>query len=354
MAPFPKNRITLKHIAEKAGVSRMTVSLALRNDASLPENTRLRIQAIAEELGYQPDPDIARLMEVVRAKKIRTELSKIAYLTTYHNRSDWQQQSTQQLYYEGARQRAREYGYELEEYWLRTPGLTARRLSEIIYNRGIEGALVAPLPTPEPIFDGFYWDYISAVELGYSLPQPALNRACNHQFQSMMLLARTLYKLGYRRIGLAMARDQDDRVNHNWRAAYVAAQSLWAKPPHQIPFLLSNRWSKSIFRRWLNTNRPECIISIGKDVARWLHEMGFETPRDVGLANVDLSPDMKALTGIDQNSRMVGVAALDLLISQIRHNERGIPTVPRVVMVEGTFVKGTSTCEFSRRSIRSE
>lgn len=338
----PKERITLKHIAEQADVSRMTVSLALRDDPLLPQATRTRIQAIARQMGYRPDPDMARLMEVIRARKKRVEPNKIAYLTAYDNRPDWKKESTQWLYFDGAQRRAHECGYVLEEHWLRAPGMTDRRLSEIIRNRGIEGVIVAPLPGHEPIFDGFRWEYVSAVELGYSLSRPALNRACNHQFQSMMLLIQTLHAWGYRRLGLAMPRDQDDRVNHHWRAAYLAGQQLWAGSPNQPMPFLPDKWTRTEFERWLKASRPDCVVTIGKDVASWLAKLGWRTPQDIGLANVDLSPSMVGVTGIDQNSRRVGAAALDLLISQIRHNERGIPPVPRIVMLEGTFVPGST------------
>jgi LacI family transcriptional regulator len=340
---LPKEKITLKHIAAEAHVSRMTVSLALRDDASLPAATRARIQALAAQMGYHPDPEIVRLMEVIRARKQRKQQSKIAYLTAYKNRSDWKMESTQWLYFEGAQQRAEECGYVLEEHWLRAPGMTDRRLSEIIRNRGIEGAIVAPLPGHEPIFDGFHWEYVSAVELGYSLTRPALNRACNHQFQSMMLLLQTLSGDGYRRIGLAMPNDQDSRVNHHWRAAYLTGQSLWCTRANRLAPLLTDRWTKPEFEKWLKSSRPDCIITIGRDALRWLTGWGLRMPQDIGLANVDLSPDMHGITGIDQNSRKVGAAALDVLISQIRHHERGIPSVPKIVMVEGTFVMGATT-----------
>jgi len=353
MSP-PFNRITLKDIAEAAGVSRMTVSLALREDRSLPETTRSRIKAIANKLGYQPDPDLIRFMEVIRAKKQKGVPSKIAYLTAYENRFDWRKESTQWLYFEGAHGRARECGYVLEEHWLREPGMTDRRLSEIIRNRGIEGVIVAPLPGHEPIFDGFCWDYASSVELGYSLSRPALNRACNHQFQSMMLLFLSLSDFGYSRIGLAMPRSQDERVNHHWRAAFLTGQSLRTKPARHLAPFLPEKWSKSAFEEWFRKSRPDCLITIGRDAAGWLARMGIRTPRDVGLANVDLSPDMHGITGIDQNSRKVGAAAVDLLISQMRHNERGIPAVPRIVMVEGTFIRGSTTLAQSEGSKRTD
>lgn len=353
MASPRKERVTLKDVADAANVSRMTVSLALRDAPSLPEATRARVRAVAARIGYQPDPDISRLMEVVRAKKARAEPSKIAYLTAYQNRSAWEKEATQWLYYDGARKRAHDCGFVLEEHWLRAPGMTDRRLSEIIHARGIEGAIVAPLPGHEPIFDGFRWDYVSAVELGYSLSRPALNRACNHQFQSMMLLARSLRDTGYERTGLALSRDQDERVNHNWRAAYLAAQSLWTKPANRIEPFLPVDWNRLAFQRWFNDTRPDCIITIGRDVARWTSQLSLRIPQDIGLANVDLSPDMTGITGIDQNSRKVGAAAVDLLLSQIRNSERGIPGVPRIVMVEGTFVPGTTTRAPARKSART-
>ena len=52
----------MRAIAEKAGVSTMTVSLALRDHASIPESTRTLIKAIASELGYRPDPVLRAIM----------------------------------------------------------------------------------------------------------------------------------------------------------------------------------------------------------------------------------------------------------------------------------------------------
>lgn len=64
---------TFELIAKRAGVGKPTVSLALRNSPELLEKTRLRIQDVARELGYKPnpselaDPDIPnpKLMNVI-------------------------------------------------------------------------------------------------------------------------------------------------------------------------------------------------------------------------------------------------------------------------------------------------
>jgi DNA-binding LacI/PurR family transcriptional regulator len=48
-------RVRLDDIAKRAGVSKMSVSLALRNDCSVSQEMRRRIHALAEEMGFVPN-----------------------------------------------------------------------------------------------------------------------------------------------------------------------------------------------------------------------------------------------------------------------------------------------------------
>jgi hypothetical protein len=45
-------------------------------------------------------------------------------------------------YLQGARERCRQLGYRLEEIWANEPDMTMRRLSQILYQRSIEGVVV--------------------------------------------------------------------------------------------------------------------------------------------------------------------------------------------------------------------
>lgn len=344
------HHVPLSAIAAAANVSRMTVSLALRNSPSLPASTRHRIQDLARRMGYRPDPDIAHLMERIREKRRHVQRNTIAYLTAYEGHFTWKDHPTQLMYYSGAKQRAQEYGYVLEEFWLRETGMTERRLSEIIRNRGIEGLIVAPLPSTAPLYKDFNWEYFSAVELGYSLAKPALHRACNHQFQSMMTLIKELAHRGYRRFGLAVHIEQDERVNYHWRGAFAAGSSLWGAQP-SVPPLLASKWTIDVFDQWLQDHGPDVIITVSAEVHDWLERLGRKIPEDVALANVDLRPTMAGTTGIDQNSVLVGATAVDLLISLVRHGERGIPNVPKIIMVEGRFVSGKTAPRVERKSL---
>src|SRR5215471_9030661 len=51
----PRAMIRLKDIAEKAGVSVMTVSKALRDEPDVSATTKARIKALAQQMGYLPD-----------------------------------------------------------------------------------------------------------------------------------------------------------------------------------------------------------------------------------------------------------------------------------------------------------
>jgi LacI family transcriptional regulator len=73
-------RPSCKTIAEEAGVSRMTVSMALRDHPRVAPETRERIKAIAIRQGYTPDPNLTQLMRYLRKRDISKEEPVIALL----------------------------------------------------------------------------------------------------------------------------------------------------------------------------------------------------------------------------------------------------------------------------------
>src|SRR5262249_1455189 len=60
--------VRLKDIAERAGVSVMTVSKALRDEPDVSANTKARIKVLAQQLGYVPDSS---------AQGLRTRTTKL-------------------------------------------------------------------------------------------------------------------------------------------------------------------------------------------------------------------------------------------------------------------------------------
>jgi LacI family transcriptional regulator len=89
----------------------------------------------------------------------------------------------------------------------------------------------------------------------------------------------------------------------------------------------------------LKKYKPDAILTDVSELPGLLKKIGCKIPDDLGLATTSVL-DGNADAGIDQNSKEIGKVAIQLLISLINHNERGIPRVCREVLVEGQWVDG--------------
>ena len=136
-------RVTLADIATRAEVHVTTVSLALRNHPRLPEKTRTRIQKLAKEMGYQPDPVLQALVAYRGKVMERRNPPTLAYITNWDTKLGWQKTTAHPEFYEGAKSKAEELGFKLDHFWMGEPGLSHTRMSKILQARGITGVLIA-------------------------------------------------------------------------------------------------------------------------------------------------------------------------------------------------------------------
>jgi len=71
------SRVTIRDVAEKAGVSRQTVSRAINDQQGIDANTRARVLAVAREMGYAPSR-LARGLKTNRTHTIGLVVPDIA------------------------------------------------------------------------------------------------------------------------------------------------------------------------------------------------------------------------------------------------------------------------------------
>lgn len=338
----PTKRVSLQQIAAEAGVSRATVSRALRNHPAIPPRTRKRIQAIARRWGHATNPLISTLMTHVRATSSGKHLGTLAYLTAWSTRDGWKSNATDTKYFEGAMERARRSGFRLEEFWLKEPGMTSRRMSEILHTRGITGIIVAPLPFP-PVRGhlSLHWTDFAAVTLGYSVWRPNLDRVASHYSNNLVRVVHQLRRLGHRRIGFALQEGLDERTDRNMISSFQFLQQ-GMQTSARIPALTVSQDGKRDFDRWLRANSPDVVISFGGPVLPWLRELGLNVPKDVGFVDLDLHDKSGSIAGIDQHSESLAATAVDLLIAQLHRSEYGLPKLPKLMLMEGTWVSGAT------------
>jgi LacI family transcriptional regulator len=334
-----ERRVTLRDIAKRTGYHYSTVSLALRGDLRIRGGTRETILRVAKELGYRPDPMLGKLAAYRRGLKHPVSAASMAYLVNWSSRELWGKEHSETRFLEGAKRRANELGYHLEEVWANEPKLTGRRLSEILSTRNYDGLVVARTPSGRGHL-GLDWSQFSAVKIGHSLVYPRLHCVENNQYQIMQLAIRTLRRKGYRRVGLAMRALSDETVNHGWKAGYLVETD---RPGFErIPMLITKNWNAATFKKWFQRYNPQVVVSVHLKILNWLRELGVRVPDDVGYVDLDCNDRSGARAGVYQRYEQVGAAAVNALNGLIMHSERGIPETPQLILLEGMWVDGAT------------
>ncbi len=352
-----ERRVTLADVARKAGVHVTTVSLALRNHQRLPLVTRERIQKLARSLGYAPDPMLRALVAYRGKMTERRNPATLAYVTNWDTRWGWKKVTAHPDFYAGAMAKALELGYKLEHFWMREPGLTHGRLSNILKARGINGVIIASHQREVDVELHFDWTSFSAVKIDYFPHRPALHNVTNNQCDIIRLAMQRVMAAGYRRIGFVMHRGWDHSVDHLWTAGFLCEQAK-LRPEERIPMMLFpeaepvESWineskgdvvpeSRS-FARWFREYRPEVVISKGSFVLPSLAAMHVRVPRDVAFVDVFLNKFSGRTAGVRQNHATVGELAVEVLAGQLQHNKYGVPEIPTTTYVEGSWFDGAS------------
>lgn len=336
-APSPKRAPTLRSIAAAAGVSPMTVSLALRNHPSAAAATRQRVQRVAAKLGYRPDPTIARLMTHLRTQRSHRLQAALCCLTTFARLSD---EPYPTAILQGAKQRAHELGYSME---LLVVGhestATPARLERILRARGVQGLLLLPMAGSGEFRGVDHWERFSVVSATLSVTAPATHRVVPNAFDNVLELCRQLGAQGRQRLGLVTTREQDARVGHRFTAAIGwYNRHACARPVEPLVF---DRAIAVGFADWFRRERPDAIIGHSASELREIEKLiPPQQRRHLTLVSTSkVTPgDRVDYAGIDERPGEIGRASTDLLASLIQHGDRGLPKIPRVTMITGEFV----------------
>jgi LacI family transcriptional regulator len=337
-----KSRITLGDIARLCNVHLSTVSLALRNSPKLPRKTRDRIHATAIKLGYVPDAALQALVAYRKSVRGASYQSTIAWINNWEKREELRTVKSFDEYWRGASVRAAALGHKLEEFWTRDPQISPARLAAILHARNIRGLVVAPQEHAGTRL-GLDFDGFSAVALGYSLQPMKLHIVTNHQFVSIIRLIKKLRELGYRRIGLYLSNDWDNKVNNGFISGFAMAQSGMPRA-ERVPPHLTDSFTAPDFIKWIKTRRLDVVVSqaIVDRQLGWLKAAGLSVPGDIGLADLCAQPDIPGVAGIYQNDRLIGATAIDVLAGMMQRNERGLPETIVYTLVDGVWQPGGS------------
>jgi LacI family transcriptional regulator len=330
---------SLRAIAQRAEVSVAAVSMALRNHPRIPDGTRERIQRLALELGWRPNPLLAEAMSAIRSGQPVSERVTLAWVTAHAKRDSWRRVPFFRRSFEGASRRAAAAGYRLDHFWLGDADGHAARLSDILVARGIVGLVVAPLPKPSAL--ALDWEHFSAVTIAYSLTAPRLHRATDSHVSSARRALTALVSAGRRRIGLALEDVSERRVNGLWTAGYLLEAHDGGQaggPQIHRPAQLE----EGPFIDWVRRAGIDAVIGTDTRLVAWLRAAGVHVPGDVAYADLDVPADDGSIAGIYQDAEGIGSAAIDLVAGQLLRHERGLPECPKAISIESRWVDGAT------------
>ncbi|PTX91665.1 LacI family DNA-binding transcriptional regulator [Opitutus sp. ER46] len=351
-----KTRVTQTDIARAAGVHNTTVSLALRNSPAIPEATRARIQAIAEEMGYHPDPALQALVAYRNGRMPARCHGTIAYVTNATSRWGWQSAPADAKFYAGAQRKAEQSGFQLEHFWCGEPDVTPRRLSNMLFHRGITGVILASHRPECDALGEMDWSHFTAIKIGCFPHSPGLHRVMYDRSGVIRLAMKQALAAGYERIGLVMPTLWDDAADQAWSAGFLAEQYRLPEES-RIPILLYGERGRmpdetpdrtgpavdiAALAAWYNRHEPEVIISIAPFVREQLTRLKLNVPRDVGYVDLFLEGTEHGVAGICENCERVGEVATELLVAQMHQNLTGLPPVPTTTLVEGRWTPGAT------------
>lgn len=345
LAKQKQTLVGLQAVAREAGVSPMTVSRVFHRDPNVQPKNRRAVERAARKLGYQPDPLITRLMARVRSYRQRRLTSVIAVVRDESPGDALHDAAYQYVALDDIRQRAGKHGYLAEEFFLGRGGITAARLVQILRSRGIEGLILSPQSSKNFSACIDYTDFAAAT-IGYGLQHPMLHRASTNMTRGILETAAILKARGYRRIGLALTQWMDARGDETNSGAMLNFQRR-VPTRERVPLLLfpTNKLAENAaaFCRWVKLHRPDVVISFDSYVPDWLtRRLGFRIPEDIGFVVHDWRPQLSGFAGIHHQRSHVAAAVVDLVATQLAQNERGVPEVPRQILIPPKWVDGPS------------
>lgn len=329
---------SLNDVAERAGVSTATVSRALRGLPRVSEQTRARIVAIADELGYVISPSASRLAS--------GHTHAVGVVVPSIDRWFFGQVII------GLERELRTQGYDLLLYNLGGDTGRDRFFAEMPVRRRVDALLVLSLPLTDAEVARLRALHVPVGLVGASVESFSCVRI--DDVAGAMMAVRHLVNLGHRDIALISG--GTDVPMHfttplDRRRGYLqvlAEAGIEYDPALEAAGDFTMAGGEQAMSQLLGgSRRPTAVFALSDEMAfgamRALRRSGLRVPDDVSVVGFDDHDmaDLLDLTTVAQPVVEQGVAVARLLLDQLAvgpHNEvaRPVVSLPTRLVVRGS------------------
>lgn len=333
--------VSLDMLAKRAGVSKATVSRALNNRSRISPDTKERILKLAEEMGYIPDARLTELMHHLRRRKQGRDKPVLALLYSSVEGLDYSAKGGRNVI-NGIVQRIHDIGYTLDYFNLKSDEMTPARISQIMWNRGIEGVLVHPLERPHEL-NGLHWHKFCWVAVGYSILGPLMNRVAIDYKQVVWMAVTKCLEDKRRRIGLFTTPNLNERTMHHYRCSWLGYRDL--VPDQLSPFLICSFDEEEKIRTWITEQKLDTVLAPGDGTTERITQVIDTMGLQIKVVNLSVSNPEQCAEGVYLDDIELGKMAVDFLVQQIQTKQKGLPQYPKTIMVSGVWINS----DFSRQ-----
>ena len=320
-----KKTVTIRDVAKRAGVSIATASRALNGKQVVNAQTRDRILAVVDELGFRPSP-AARRLSLGRTLTVGVVVS---FLT--------RPQAAERL--RGVDAVLTDSEFDLVIYNVESVQKRDQYLASLGHSQRTDGLLVLSLPPPDAAAPALREAPVPVVFIDVHTPSVAeLPRVIGDDSGGGALAARHLVSLGHRRIafigdaledpfGFTSSRDREAGLRHELATAGIGI------PPEWIGHGAHGRYeARSLARRILTTDdRPTAVFAASDTQALGViaaaRELGLHVPEDLSVIGYDdiEAADYVGLTTIRQQLFESGRRGAEMLLAEIERRSEQPP-----------------------------
>jgi LacI family transcriptional regulator len=295
------------------------------------------VRNAARELSYRPNPKLDRLMAEIKQSERHRFVGNIGLLWIKPSIAFKEKETDfTRIMIRGASERAAELGYSVDIINMYQPGMTPKRLDQIIYNRGILGILIPPLGMRDPIPE-IDWTKVTVVSLTRLSETQRFHSVQPHTSRDVIRLFNLVAERKYRRPGLILHPVLENRRTRHTIARYLDfCRTTFEIDP--LPILAPK--SDQDITEWLEKFRPDVVVGPGDWCYQALHQnLRLKIPCEIGYAGYIDNPNLE-ISGILQRPYEIGAAGVDLLTAHILRSEKGIPSYTKNVHIESLIIPG--------------
>ncbi len=337
----PAHTVTTKDIADRTGLSKMTVSRVLNNHPYVSEETRRKVMAAVRELGFTPNTLAKRFF--TGKTRLLGVVIPLEYMFSSHYFKEL---------FQGVLECAEEHGYDML-----INDSTSKRMPPLEKCRGlVKGKLVEGLLLAAPMSDDDYplvlaRESVPLVVAGETVCGEKINRVGISNRECARDAVLRLAKLGHRRIAV-LTFGEKHQESQERLAGYkegLQAAGLPTAADLVVPAHYSRREAFEGTQR-LRKAHPDvtAILALNEDMAvgaaDGLRSMGLNIPGDVSLVSFDDSMEIEnydpPISAIRQFPHRIGYSACRMLIGILEGEAR--PRKPLSLMIDTEFMERSS------------